>query len=310
MVEFEGEIEVDDDEEESESDVITEWIACPRCGRNLYGARWHGVCPRCRASVHAMLGPRSVDDAFCIQCGYALRGLDAKGACPECGTAIERSLRGDLLQFCSLDYVRSLRRGAQLVLASIKIRFVFGLANVAAGLAGLSGSGTVVDSLVGIICRLAVFVSLVGWWMLTEEDPSYRGRDEGRAVRRMVRYALMLTGAFQLVDLINPSLIAMPLNFSLGIMNASWDLGAVATMAIQFFPSMLYVSWLAVRLPNFRVYQRARRLLWLAPLLITVGSVILGIGYLIAATMYLQMFSWINADLQRIEKKVATERLA
>src|SRR5262245_1427978 len=58
-------------------------------------------------------------DKLCVRCGYALRGLSVTGICPECGTPVDRSLRGDLLEYCDPHYARRLLLGARLIIASV-----------------------------------------------------------------------------------------------------------------------------------------------------------------------------------------------
>lgn len=52
----------------------------------------------------------------CIRCSYDLHGLPLSGNCPECGVPVERSLRGDLLQFADETYRGTLLRGVSLIM--------------------------------------------------------------------------------------------------------------------------------------------------------------------------------------------------
>src|SRR5690606_23833499 len=74
-------------------------------------------------------------DQACIGCGYALRGLPVAGVCPECGMAIARSFRGDRLAAADPDYVRTLLRGATLLLAAAVGVLLIWIGSLAVGLA-------------------------------------------------------------------------------------------------------------------------------------------------------------------------------
>src|SRR5690349_10625770 len=54
----------------------------------------------------------------CVHCGYDLLSQPLEGVCPECAHPVRGSLRGDWLQFCHPDWVRSLSRGIILVFFS------------------------------------------------------------------------------------------------------------------------------------------------------------------------------------------------
>jgi hypothetical protein len=83
----------------------------------------------------------------------------------------------------------------------------------------------------------------------------------------------------------------------LGIVVTLLSLGASAT---SYFASMLYVRWLAPRIPNVNAYKRSRKMMWAGPLLMTVGLLLLGLGPLIALVLYYNLFEWIRKDLKRI----------
>ena len=55
----------------------------------------------------------------CIECGYDLFSLDPAGRCPECGYDIELSLRSDLLEFASPDWLSRLVQGTTVILWTV-----------------------------------------------------------------------------------------------------------------------------------------------------------------------------------------------
>lgn len=294
------------------NDVVVEAIECGRCGRSLLGLKVGDSCPGCHAAVHEAIGLPSVDDAFCIQCGYALRGLREGGACPECGTPISKSLRGDLLGCCSLDYVRSLRRGAWMVLASIAVQFVLLLGIIlTAVLAGAAPLATpAVDLAMSIAGLVVEFGSLYGWWLLSALDPAYSGRDDGATSRKVLRWALVFGAIYAMGDFVVQMLPGATPNQAMGWIEVATAMAALAVMAVQFFASMIYLRWIARRVPDRTVHERARRFMWLGPLLMTVGILCVGIGPIIAIVMYWNMIYWLYKDLRRIEHQIAIEETA
>ncbi len=80
--------------------------------------------------------------------------------------------------------------------------------------------------------------------------------------------------------------------FSLGLL-------ALGVSAVQFFAAMLYLRWLAPRLPDDEVDAWARRLMWLGPLLVTVGALIV-VGPLIAMVLYWNLLDRVRRNLKQI----------
>ena len=244
------------------------------------------------------------EDAFCIQCSYNLRGLSGDGACPECGTPIARSLQGNLLRFSSPDYLSKLHRGVFLILTAIIVQLVLGFVGFGIGLATAALNSNqsivvVVSSLLGI---LVAGVLLYGWWLFSEPDPGFLGKENGRSARQIVRWSVIGAAVVTALNL--------PVQFGLAGGGTPTGLLAVLSMlvgalglivtAVKFFASMLYVRWLAPRLPNAAVEKRARTLMWLGPVLCTFGIILLGIGPLIALVLYWNLFDWIRKDLKQI----------
>lgn len=82
-------------------------------------------------------------DRACVSCGYNLKGLAVTGACPECGLSIEKSLRGDLLEYASPEYLAKLHRGVFLILSSIIAQVLITIMMfVVIGLMTFSGAGS------------------------------------------------------------------------------------------------------------------------------------------------------------------------
>jgi hypothetical protein len=257
----------------------------------------------------------------CIQCGYDLSGLPADGVCPECGLPIERSLRSNMLIDASPEYVRKLARGLSLVLNGILLYLLLfivlflGIGVLFGALAGAGGgggggggaaaAGLGVTGLLTIVVMVASLAALAmvlgGWWLFSEPDPMYFGRDDGSKARTVVRQSLsayvgLIVAGF-LLQSISLFGVFLPGQFILGI--AVSVLQFVA-FAVFFFASMLYVRWLAPRVPNQKVFKRSKTLLWLGPVLCTVGALACYIGPLVALVLYWNMLHWLRLDIRKI----------
>jgi hypothetical protein len=86
----------------------------------------------------------------------------------------------------------------------------------------------------------------------------------------------------------------------IGVMALAMNLVALVASVAQFFAAMLYIKWLATRLPSPRAEKRAKLMLWLGPVLYTGGLLLVGLGPLIALIMYYNLLEWVRKDLKAI----------
>jgi hypothetical protein len=63
---------------------------------------------------------------------------------------------------------------------------------------------------------------------------------------------------------------------------------------------VLYVRWLAPRIPDVALYEKTRKYMWLLPLIYILGMICLGLGPLIAMVMYLLMLNTVRVRLREI----------
>ncbi|MBL1218545.1 MAG: hypothetical protein D8M59_13765 [Planctomycetes bacterium] len=117
----------------------------------------------------------------CIKCDYDLRGLALEGPCPECGAPIAETWHRDMLRFADLVWLKRVRLGLRLIVASFVVPF---LVTIPAGIAGgplivRSGdsviSRTIQFTSIGILCALGLAVLVaysVGIWLATEPNPA------------------------------------------------------------------------------------------------------------------------------------------
>jgi hypothetical protein len=258
-------------------------------------------------------------DVPCLRCGYNLRGLAPDGACPECGTPVARSLRGNLLRYSDPAYVARIHTGVFIIQAVIIVQILLVVAALTLALAAAFGGargagrfagGQVLLPRVQIALHTATFT---GWWMFSAPDTAYLGRDAGDQARRVVRIAV---GAGIAVAVVQTALALLLGSGALGatsgaafVILATSLLGTLAWV-VQFFAAMLYLRWLAPRLPSMDVHTRASRLLWLGPLLYTVGLLLAGLGPLIALVLYWTLLDEVRKLIKRVRGDQSLESAA
>ena len=274
-----------------------------------------------------------VHSVACTRCGYNLRGLSATGKCPECGWSVDASLRGGLLAYSGPEYLEALVTGSTVVIWTNIANAVLNLGMVAAvfvilALSGASPSGAGQGGpLPGIAALqlmevgatglglLVTAASLLGYWLLTSPDPGTAATEQPRAARRVVRGAVIASTGVQLVALVlhllGPGTFASgagtpvaPNAFS----HAAQAMGVAGTLllVVQFFAMMLYVRWLALRVPTEDLVKQTQIYMWLLPLLAVVGAVCVGIGPLIAWVLYVVLIWRLRRFLRAAREQALT----
>ena len=242
------------------------------------------------------------DDAICLQCGYSIRGLPHGGRCPECGTPIERSLQGNLLRYSSPAYLATLNRGVLLILAAIAAQVICILGGLIL-IAWLTAKGwndvaRVSELLLSTASTGLSVVLLIGWWQFSAPDPAFVGAGGGTTARKVVRTAVvaaaMLTAMVTVMETLTTS-VATNVDTAANIL-----LGVV--QVVKFFAAMLYIRWLAPRFPDDVIDSRARLLMWLCPLLVTIGTSGCFIALIIALVLYWSLLNSVQNEISRIRQ--------
>lgn len=231
-------------------------------------------------------------DSPCLACGYNLKGLSVFGRCPECGASVERSLRGNLLQFADPGYVKRLHLGAIIVVLSAGLPLLGGVIVFAGQIAIAQFQG---DSTTGVgsealhlLAPILEFVgsgaALLGWWLFSEPDPAQVGEDDGEKTRRWLRVMLVVLIASALAQLVVALLPGAARNLNAAAGNPfSSGMGTTVLilLGVQFLSALvkatmmciaaMYIRVIAKRIPSYGIESFAKVLVWLFPLLMTVG---------------------------------------
>jgi hypothetical protein len=275
--------------------------------------------PRPENTWNSELPPGPVaTDTLCVRCSYNLKGLPPTGNCPECGTPVERSLRGDRLIYSDADYLRKLTNGSAWIVTAIALDcllYVGGLSvlNMRSTLS-LGPGLTVVQQGAKVLVAGA---SIYGYWQFSAPDPGQLSTNRGQTPRRLIRIAAGIKGLSTLCTfLFVASLGYLPsinqisggrgatalgaVALALALLSAVVYLADRAASCIQFFAAMLYVRWLAGRIPSPTLVKRATIYTWLLPVLFVF---LCCIGYVISLLLYLLLFLDLRREIQFILKR-------
>ena len=75
------------------------------------------------------------------------------------------------------------------------------------------------------------------------------------------------------------------------------------TFIVQFFASLLYIMWLAPRIPSPAIRKRARMYLWLLPVVFIGGCVLLFLGPIVATVLYFLLLNSVRLALRTIREE-------
>jgi hypothetical protein len=195
-------------------------------------------------------------DIPCRKCGYNLRGLTMQGRCPECGMPVGISIQGDLLRFSNPRWLETLRRGVNLILAGIAIMVLLIIISILLQIARVNAGQ--VQALGGFLGLGSAALLIAGGWLLTTPDPSGIGEDRYGTSRKIIRIALIVGLASNLLNLSQTVIHDPTLLLALAV------LGGLAGLVglVGQFAQLQYLSKLAQRIPDPPLSDRARFLMW------------------------------------------------
>lgn len=239
------------------------------------------------------------EDVPCRNCGYNLRGLKRDENCPECGRPVMQSLMGDALVYSSPEYVTNVLRGLSAVIAGYLLYFVGIVGGISVGIhAGMATGGNLppwIEIGITIFFMLASMVMIAGWWLFTSPDPALAPTETRQVARRWIRGAAIVQLTLTIIDFMVQTLalgrttgpMTTPSVAAYSVLGISSGIAGI----VLFFSSLSYVAFLARRVPNPQLAERAMQYRWVLPLIYIVGLCACGIGPLIAVIMYIVMLN-------------------
>ena len=256
----------------------------------------------------------ATEDVPCLRCGYNLRGLKPHGVCPECGVSIDRSLHGNLLTYSAPEYVATLHTGLTCILLAVVTLVVGGLIVGIAGLLArdiwpeapwIAGTIANVGAAGGLVLSI---ISVIGWWLFSAPDAAIIGHDTGDTPRKVLRVTVVISAIVLAVNTVGE--FGMYQYITYDIIARINSLISPLAWIVSFFASLLYIRWLAWRLPSRKIAERAETYLWLLPVLFIVGFCVFMLGPLVATITYLLLIYDVRAHLGRImaeQRKIDAE---
>ncbi len=271
-------------------------IACATCNYNLTGLDLTGSCPECGNTIITT----------CFNCDYELVGVNPAGPCPECGYLIEDSIGLGALSRCCPETLARLHNGVILIQAAV----IAWLMNIFAGaiLGGIYGArGQPLTPSINIALSIVLgFISLtfiLGWWKFVQIDASLYSTPKGASAQRFVRTMLVIFAVTSVLNLLSNFL---PQSFYNSVVGSIATFGFLLLMLVVIFTffiaQMLYLQSIAPLILNKKVYSRSKYMIWLGPILMTVGALVILLGPLVAIILYWNMLDWIRKDLKSIRQ--------
>lgn len=240
---------------------------------------------------------------FCITCGYQLSGLPLDGVCPECSTRVELSLIRLSLLTDPIDHVRTLRRGARLLIVGTLL-FVGSPAVMIPFAAAMVLSGSGIDGpLAAMIGALQLVFASVTFWgarQYTQENPI----PDVTKHLASARIGLLLPSAIHFgVALLSTSLLLVAIASSDGDRDgplmACYIVGVLVWL-LQVPGVISYTGKLASRVPDRRLVRRARMLRIPIMVLLLLGIVTWGLTSLLGIALYIIILMRMQWQLKRI----------
>ncbi len=238
---------------------------------------------------------------LCATCGYELSLLPREGVCPECGSPILRSLGGNELRHASPDYLDKLRIGSICIVSVFIIQVLFvlvaGVGTLVSSLHVLSETMMDVLSLIASIVLSAV--SMYGWWLMTEKDPGAQDPSHVQTARTFVRVSVIAQAVMLTLTTLIDLVMFTPGNS--GSVSSSGDIDSLMpilyslsfiVMVVGYFAGLIYIRYIASRVPSESMMERARFVTW-APVVLVVALILIAVPILGIFVLIGEAIGWI-----------------
>jgi hypothetical protein len=209
-----------------------------------------------------------------------------------------------------MEYLSRIRQGVMIILACILITVILtvGVLIATASMA-IAQQGPIprgVEFLIGMFSFLVSIVSIYGYFLFSTPDPGVDPNNKGDRPRRVLRAAIITQAVLSPISSFAEFLLPV---VAPGMTGGAFSAAAIATIgfmvvsliawAAAFFASMRYMRWLAPRIPDGKMFDRARKYEWVLPLWYIPGSCI-AIGPIVALVLYYNFFNDLRKHLDRI----------
>ena len=199
-------------------------------------------------------------DIACVQCGYNLRSLAVGGQCPECGRAVRDSISPDRLVFADEQWLRVVTAGVATIawgVVAVTLLFVFlqPIVFLVTSIVG-RGSGVQTGLLTAnfLLAPLIAAVFLAGIFAVTVTEPRVPSEAQPTYLRWIVRSAAIIACALSALT----ALPKAPHVFAYLAGRLTLEVSAFVAMG----GTMLYMAWLAARVPDVKLAPQLRRRGW------------------------------------------------
>jgi hypothetical protein len=172
---------------------------------------------------------------------------------------------GDLLMYCDPVWIQTLASGTNWIVAGIICAIVNAIIVfiVQANLQSLEVQAIAISAVFGL-------VSLIGYWKVTTPDPSKPDEEQRLTARKLTRIIYLTTfvvAPIQQLIIRHYPVYVIPLSLLVTV------LGIVGTLAI-----FTYARQLALRIPDYRLAQQTRTVMWGLVFVSVIGLLILLAG--------------------------------
>lgn len=214
-------------------------------------------------------------DVKCVGCDYNLRGLDGEAVCPECGVAVERSLRGEFLQFANPQWVGQLSRGMSLAWLSLIMAFFVGL-SLASGIGVVLHSHPIATVAVGGMLLSPVGVAFAACWCFSVPEPGAKQVENSRDWRAIARASAVILVIVILVLCVCARGIVWNSKAGDVVFVGSFYIGVIASV-VGFYAAGRYAAGLARRIPNQHLASHT--------MFVTFGGTLVGLSILFGISL-------------------------